>query len=100
MGKSGAYPRAMVVRGNAGGAGYSPLNAAVTRRTDRDRRAGDPRCGIRDGVSGHMARGCARAFRKTQPALSMRPETPPPAQLGPWRTGIDCPLMPRICKDE
>ena len=30
-----------------------------------------------------MARGCARAHSQTQPAPSMRPETPPPAQLGP-----------------
>jgi len=71
----------MVARGNAVGAGFRPRTPR-TRGGPTDRRSGDPRCGTRDGVSGHMARGCVRAPPQTQPAPSMRPETPPPAQLG------------------
>jgi len=100
MGKSGAYPRAMVVRGNAGGAGYSPPNAAVTRRTDRDRRAGDPRCGIRDGVSGHMARGCARAFRKRSTRHPCDPRRRLPPSWASGASGSTARWCRRIYKDE
>ena len=91
--QTNAYPRPMVGRGNAVGAGFTPPNAA-SRGGPTDRRSGDPRCGNRDGVSGYMARGCARAHSQTQPAPSMRPETPPPAQLGPRGIRPDRPPMP------
>ena len=74
--------RPMVERDNAEGGRLSPPNAA-SRGGPTDRRSGDPRCGTRDGVSGHMARGCvrapganaARAFHATRDAAS-RPVGP------------------------
>jgi hypothetical protein len=81
MGRSGAYPRTMVVRGNAGGR-YGPQRRGHAADY-RDRRSGDPRCGIRDGVSGHMARGCARAFRKRSPRHPCDPRRRLPPSWAP-----------------
>ena len=92
MGKSGAYPRTMVVRGNAGGA------LAPERRGHaadyRDRRSGDPRCGFATAfpatwpaAAPALSANAARAIHATRDAAS-RP-------VGPQRSGIDCPLMPR-----
>ena len=81
MGQSGAYPRTMVVRGNAVRACIA-LERRDTRRTDRPlfRRpeVRDPRRRFRP----HGPRLRPHS-PQTQPAPSMRPETPPPAQLGP-----------------
>ncbi|MGA9013646.1 MAG: hypothetical protein WB509_14210, partial [Acetobacteraceae bacterium] len=73
----------MVVRGNAVRAGFA-LERRDMRRTDRPlfRRpeVRDPRRRFRP----HGPRLRPRS-EQTQPAPSMRPETPPPAQL--WDTG-------------
>ena len=69
-----------------GAMGAAAPNAAA-RGGPTDRRSGDPRCGIRDGVSGHMARGCA-ALTAHAARASMRPETPPPAQWGQGSLGL------------
>ena len=91
MGKSGAYPRTMVVRGNAGGR-YGPQ-----RRDHAADRSTPPfwRPEVRDSRRRFRPHGLRLRprFPQTQPAPSMRPETPPPAQLGLWGTGIDRPLV-------
>jgi hypothetical protein len=70
--------------GQRRGGRLSPPYAA-SRGGPTDRRTSDPRCGIRDGVSGHMARGCARAHRKRSPRHPCDPRRRLPPQLGRWR---------------
>jgi len=99
LGHDDAYPRTMVVRDDAEGAGYRSQSPR-TRGGPTDRRTGDPRCGFRDGVSGHMARGCARAFRNAARAIHATRDA---ASRSSWANGaIGMPVRrcPRICKDE
>jgi len=97
MGHSGAYPRTMVVRGNAEGAGQA-LNRRDTRRTDRPpfRRPEVRESRRRFRLHGQ---GCAPRFQRS-PRHPCNPRRRLPSIRAQGAFGFAVRQMPRICKDE